>query len=160
MYTSGLHRFLTGAILIAHICLLAWGSVLHSPTYDEPAHLVAGLSHWELGQFDLYRVNPPLIRMIAAFPVHLLSPKTDWTKHDDKPESRIEFPIARDFIQKNGVGTIWYVTLARWACIPFSLLGAYICYRWARELHGSAAGLLALTLWCFCPNILGHGQLL
>jgi hypothetical protein len=51
-------------------------------------------------------------------------------------------------------------TLARWVCIPFSLLGGYICLRWARELYGKTAGVLALALWCFCPNIIAHGQLI
>jgi len=64
------------------------------------------------------------------------------------------------FIELNGFRSFWHFTLARWACIPFSLLGAYICFRWARELYGGAAGLLALTLWCFSPNIITHGQLI
>ena len=50
--------------------------------------------------------------------------------------------------------------LARWACIPFSLLGGYISFRWARELYGDLAGILALALWCFSPNILAHGSLI
>jgi len=59
----------------------------------------------------------------------------------------------------NGERTIWLFRLARWACVPFSLLGAYVCFRWARELYGVASGILALTLWCFSPNILAHGEL-
>jgi hypothetical protein len=50
--------------------------------------------------------------------------------------------------------------MARWACIPFALLGGAICYCWARELYGEASGLLALALWCFSPDVLGHGHLL
>ena len=49
--------------------------------------------------------------------------------------------------------------VARWACIPFSILGGYICFRWARELYGVAAGIFALILWCFCPYVLGHASL-
>ena len=51
-------------------------------------------------------------------------------------------------------------TLARWACIPFSLLGAYVCYRWAADLYGELAGAWSLVLWCFSPNILAHAQLI
>ena len=51
-------------------------------------------------------------------------------------------------------------TWARWACIPFSLLGGYVCFRWARELYGDWSGLLALTLWCFYPTILANGQMI
>ncbi|MEX0819046.1 MAG: glycosyltransferase family 39 protein [Pirellulaceae bacterium] len=45
-------------------------------------------------------------------------------------------------------------------CIPFSLLGGLVCYRWASELYGARSGLMALCLWCFSPNILGHAQLI
>jgi 4-amino-4-deoxy-L-arabinose transferase-like glycosyltransferase len=40
------------------------------------------------------------------------------------------------------------------------LLGGYVCLRWANELYGSWAGILALTLWCFSPNILANGQMI
>jgi 4-amino-4-deoxy-L-arabinose transferase-like glycosyltransferase len=53
-----------------------------------------------------------------------------------------------------------WLTLARWACIPFSILGALVCYRWASELYDANAGLVAAALWCFCPNILANAQLI
>ncbi len=74
--------------------------------------------------------------------------------------ARSEFAIGRDFITANGERSFWFFTWARWACIPFSLLGGYICFRWARELYGDWSGLLALTLWCFGPNILANGQMI
>ncbi|MBN1908518.1 MAG: glycosyltransferase family 39 protein [Pirellulales bacterium] len=47
--------------------------------------------------------------------------------------------------------------VARWACLPFSVFGAWICLRWAQFLFGNTAGLTALAFWCFSPHILGHG---
>ncbi len=67
--------------------------------------------------------------------------------------------VARDFLGANGPRMFWLFTLARWACIPFCVLGAYVCYRWSKELYGRTAGFLALLLWCFSPNILAHGQM-
>ena len=63
-------------------------------------------------------------------------------------------------MRANQSKSFWLFTIARWACIPFSVLGGYVCFRWAHELYGRNAGLVALVLWCFCPNILGHGQLI
>lgn len=37
-----------------------------SPTDDETAHLPAGVSYWQFGRFDLYPVNPPLVKLVAA----------------------------------------------------------------------------------------------
>src|SRR6266478_349761 len=59
--------------------MLAWMGYHHSPTIDEPAHLVAGLSHWK---FDLHRVNPPLVRLLASLPMLVVDPKTDWSDND------------------------------------------------------------------------------
>lgn len=161
MQPCGNSKLLVAALLVVHGGLLAWGASRHSPSIDEVAHLPSGLSHWELGRFDLYRVNPPLVRLLAALPVLGTEAKTDWRRFsDDYKRSRPEFAIGRDFIAANGSRSFWYFTIARWACIPLSFLGAYICFRWARELYGCLAGYLALALWCFCPNILGHAQMI
>ena len=80
--------------------------------------------------------------------------------YSDAPGAQSEFDIGQEFIVANGEQSFWFFTWARWACIPFSLLGGYGCFRWARELYGDWSGLLALTLWCFDPNILANGQLI
>jgi 4-amino-4-deoxy-L-arabinose transferase-like glycosyltransferase len=145
-------------LLLLHAGLLAWAATRHSPVIDEPAHLVAGIAAWQLGRFDLYQVNPPLVRMLATLPVLAARPQTDWTAfyYGERPE----FMVGRLFINVNGDRWFWYFMLARWACIPLSLLGGYVCWRWAAELYGPRAGLLALALWCFCPNVLAYGQLI
>jgi hypothetical protein len=63
-------------------------------------------------------------------------------------------------IERNGPAVFWWFTIARWACIPFSLLAGYVCFRWARDLYGTPAGFVALLLWCFDPLVLGHAQLI
>jgi 4-amino-4-deoxy-L-arabinose transferase-like glycosyltransferase len=147
-------------LLLIHAGLLAYGAAVHSPAIDEVGHMAAGLSHWQLGNFDLYHVNPPLVRSVAAVPVLFAAPKYDWSQYSDAPGARSEFAIGRDFISANGERSFWFFTWARWACIPFSLLGGYICFRWARDLYGDWPGLLALTLWCFEPNILANAQMI
>ncbi|MCR4414448.1 MAG: glycosyltransferase family 39 protein, partial [Thermoguttaceae bacterium] len=147
------------AILSLHAAMLAWGGLRHSITLDEVAHLPAGMSHWTFGRFDLFCVNPPLVRMAAAVPVLFSGAEIDWGRYDLRPWTRSEFAVGIRFVELNGEASFWYYTLGRWACIPFSLLGGWVCFRWARELYGDAAGLTALVLWCFCPNVLGHAQL-
>ena len=146
--------------LLCHIVLLAWGAADHSPSVDEVGHMAAGVSHRQFGRFDLYRVNPPLVRLVAAIPVVLSQPETDWSKYRELPTSRSEFPCGRRFIEKNGVRSLWLFTVARWMCIPFSLLGAGMCNLWGRDLYGAAAGRLACVLWCFSPTILGQAQMI
>jgi Dolichyl-phosphate-mannose-protein mannosyltransferase len=159
-WASTILRFLPPALLLVHAGLLMYGAAVHSPSIDEVGHMAAGLSHWKFERFDLYHVNPPLVRMVAVVPVLFAEPKYDWSAYSDAPGARSEFQVGRDFITANGERSFWFFTWARWVCIPFSLLGGTICYRWARELYGDWSGLLALTLWCFGPNILANGQMI
>lgn len=147
-------------MLLLHAGLLGFGGCYHSPTWDELGHLTSGISHWRTGCFDLYRVNPPLVRMIAAVPVLASRADLSWVEeYAFSPDYRKEWAAGDRFVETNKKRAFWYLTLARWACIPLSLLGAIVCYWWARELFGDIAGLMAMTLWCLSPNILGHGQL-
>ncbi len=147
-------------LLLLHTVLLGWSARSHTPVASEMAHLAAGVSHLQLNRFDLMPVNPPLVRMVAALPVVLATPSTDWGRYDPDPLSRSEHAVGRDFVNANGERAFWLLTLARWACIPFSLTGAVVCYCWAHALYGDRSGLLAATVWCFSPYILGHASLM
>ncbi len=151
------HRFTLIVVLIVHAGLLAVQGWENAPNLDESAHLPSGYSHWEFGNFTLYRVNPPLIRMWAAAPLVFLEPRTDWSGYSDQPFSRAEFGVGIAFHHANGMQGFRYFTLARWILIPVSLTAAWVCWRWATELFGADAGLLAAILWCFCPNALAWG---
>jgi hypothetical protein len=147
-------------IVLTQACLLAYSTHVHSPTPDEVAYLPGGISHWHFGRFELVRANPPLVRTLAAIPVILAGCKTDWSKFDETPGNRPEHAVGKDFLVANGSRSISLFNLARWACIPFALVGGIICWCWANELYGASAGFAAVGLWSFCPNILGNGALI
>lgn len=153
-------RLAVCGLLGLHAVMVGWMAWRYSPTIDEPAHLVAGLSHWKFGRFELYRVNPPLVRLVASLPMLIVDPKTDWSGFNEAPYARSEFLIGTRFTNTNGFETFWHFTLARWACIPFSLIGGCFCYLWARDLYGKCSGVTALVIWAFCPSILGNGALI
>lgn len=153
-------RALLLTLLLLHICLLAFSAPQHSPTLNEPGHLAAGLSYWQFGKFGLYNVNPPLVRLVAALPALVVGSSTDWSRASERPGLRTEVLVGSDFVAVNGEQSLWLFTLARWACIPFSVIGALACYAWAKSLYGQFGGILAVALWCFDPLILGHGELI
>ncbi len=145
-------------LLAMHALLVGWIAVVKSPALDEMPHLAAGISHWEFGDFSLYRVNPPLVRMIAALPPLALGIETDWNQGwSVGPFARSEFSLGRRLVDVNGRASFRLFTYARWACLPLTLLGGYLCYRWACDLYGMASGIFALLIWCFSPNVLGWG---
>ena len=147
-------------VLTVHAGLLFWSATQYSPTQDEMAHLPSGLAIWRFGTFDLYRVNPPLVRALAALPVWGVDHAEDWTTYRPGAEQRAEWDVGSRFVVANGLQSYSLFTLARWACLPLSLWGAWICWTWARELTTEFGGLIALSLWCFSPNVLGHGSLI
>ena len=143
-----------GLLLVIHAAMLGYAAVADSPTVDEPFHLAGGIRRWQDGLFDIDRGNPPLVGLVAALPVVIAGVETDWRRAPDV------FAVGMDFMAANGERSFWLITLGRWACMAFSLLGGVVCYRWASELYGRAAGLLALTLWCFGPNLIANGHLI
>jgi len=149
----GILLVLLAALLAAHAAMLAAGALLHSPTYNEPAHLAAGITYWRTGRFEQYPVNPPLAKLVAAAGVLVAGPRIPLEAsmaHRDRLFDG-EDPRVRD--------PLWCVSVARLFCIPFSLIGACVCYAWGRALYGTRSGLVAMVMWCFSPLVLGHGAL-
>jgi hypothetical protein len=152
-------RLVLALLLIVHALLLLYGIRCHFATRNEVAHVPAGLAVWKTGTFSLYRVNPPLGRMLAVLPVLAAQPRTDFEDLSDAPGLRQEWDAARRFANANASNYMDLIRLARLAGVAWSLLGGWLVYRWAGELYGKVAGLLGLALWCFGPNILAHAQL-
>src|SRR5689334_9996845 len=128
-------RLVVVVLLAAHVGLVAWGSVIHSFGWDEVGHLASGISHWRSGQFDLYRVNPPLVRLVATVPIVLAGADINCDLYDASPEVRWHLEVGSEFVAANGAESLRYLALARLACLPFSVLGALVCFIWARRLY-------------------------
>lgn len=146
-------------LLVVHALLSGYSAWLHGPGWDEVGHLPAGLSYWRSGNTDMYRVNPPLARAVATLPLALLQLEVQDVNLDEGSAGRPEFDSGRKFWQVHGVEAYWYLTIARWMSIPWSLLAAGLIYLWASRLYGPEAGLFSATLWCFSPLVLTNGHL-
>lgn len=150
---------LTSLILI-HLGLTGFLTFWYSPTLDEAAHLPAGLSVWRFGTTDLYRVNPPLVRSLAALPVLIWPHEEDWRHYVPGSSRRAEWDVGKDFVRANGRDVLWCYRMGRWMCLPFSIIGLVVCWLWGRDLYGERGAFIAATLWCFSPNLIGHGSLI
>ena len=153
-------RIALSLLLCLQASLLTWNAVENSPVVDEIGHFPAGLSHWRFGKFDLYRVNPPLVRSVAAIPVLFSDCREEWALYRSESLAREEVPVGRSFVSVNGRRIFHYVTLSRLAVIPFSLLGAVVCYCWTYSLSGRCGALFAAGLYVTSPNLLAHGALI
>ena len=147
-------------LLAAHIGFAVDGARRQAVTLDEFAHLPAGISYWQTGDFFLYHHNPPLIKMLAALPVMAMQP--DMPYDEDfryVPGRRFEAAFGRAFMEANPDRHFEFFVMARMVIVALSATGAILIFVWSRELFGDMAGLLSLAVWCSSPMVLGHAQL-
>ncbi len=123
------------------------------PNIDEVAHLPAGVSHWKFERFDLYRVNPPLVRTVATIPNYLMGTSFDWGMYESTVGVRPEFRIGVAKLNDVKIDYWKDFVFARLVSLVFMLLLGAILMTWVHQTLGTYALLcLSISLW-FCPNL-------
>lgn len=127
----------------------------HSQTFDESAHLYAGLSYWARSDFGVNPEHPPLVKLVAALPLLGL-------RGEVAPAPNIFFRGASSvgggrFLYSHNADDLLF--RARLAAGVFTLMLAALIFFAGREMYGAGAGLFGLALFVFEPNILAHGAL-
>ena len=120
------------------------------PVTDEITHLPSGYSYWKTGEIRLNPQHPPLIKLISAIPLLFMDLKfpTSAMNH--------EWTFGKEFLYQNNADQILF-----WGRIPailVSVLLAFYVFKWSLELFGPKAGIFALFLYAFTPDILAHSQ--
>ena len=115
-----------------------------SATWDEPRHFYTGL------RYLLNKPLPPGIISSFSPPLEALNtlPSLIIAKI-----LRIDFFKSPDYFYD-------YIFSARIASAIYSLILSFFVFRWASQLYGEPAGIFALTLYAFSPNILAHAGIL
>ncbi len=149
---------IVGGILIAHVALLVDGALRNFIVVDEAAHVPAGILCWKQARFDIYCVNPPLTRLLATLPTLAVNPVVDLGEQPFSASDRPEWNIARRFPASNARHFLTIFRVARLSGIAWSVIGAILIGRWARELYGDEAAVLGTALWCFFPTVMAFGQ--
>ena len=152
-------RFIAVLLLMLLAFLQLSSLAVTSVTMDEPSHVMVGYAFLTRGDTRLMLNGPILPNALGAAPLLTqpalkLTPAADpmWDKNDHNG-------ISDEFIWDNTASPFLLVYLARLPFIFLSwLLGALI-FRWASERAGAWAGVFALTLYVFDPNLLAHSRL-
>ncbi len=131
---------------------------MDSPTMDEQNHIARGLAFLRSGDPRFSLEHPPLVNTISALPllllpeVHLPFDDPSWAQ----PEGWYRFAELLFWEYNNDVTVM--VFLARLPIVFLTILLGLVGYRFALALWGAPAGLLALLLLLFDPNIMAHGR--
>lgn len=153
-------------IVVPVLILIFWLQMLHairgeSLTWDEGDHIFAGYESLKTHDFGLNPEHPPIVKMIGALPLLSLDLKVPTVGHRFfKTEAYMD---GRELLFHNGpadgghYGANTLVFRARLFASVFSLFAAVLVFLGTTEMFSLTAGLIALTLFCFEPNLLAHG---
>jgi len=144
-------------LLLTHAALLATSISQKSATYDEPAHIIRGLSLWEAGDYRLLQETPPLVHLWATLSlqadrIHTTFDGPPWHESD-------AWQLSRQILFESGNDAKEIIFRCRMMMIVFSLGLGYLVWQWSAALYGRMGGLFSLTLYAFCPTILANGAL-
>ncbi len=148
-------RLLRVALPLALLSLIALIRValtwrVYTPTFDEPAHIAAGMEWLDRGVYRYEEMHPPLARVADALGpwldgLHSQGQTGIWQEGNAILNQRGDQPHA--------------LALARAGALPFLLLAILVVFAWARSLAGDAAGLLAVLAFTSVPPVLAHAGL-
>ena len=130
-----------------------------SITFDEGPHLAIGYTTLRTGDLRLQpvHIHPPLANVLAAAPLLFQIDLPD-------PRSVGGWEIAS--LSAITDALVWQyphprrlAMASRFPIIVMTILLGAVIFRWASDLFGTQAGLVALFLYTFDPNVIAHGSL-
>ena len=156
---------LPAVLLLAFFFVLAGGAALReSVTFDEVAHIGAGVSYLQRLDLRFNEEHPPLPKVLAALPLVLGGTRADY--------SHVSWTASRDFFSAflgEWVFGHWLLTnwndpvrTLVWARLPMLLLAValgWVLYVFASRLGGAWGGLLCLAVYASTPAFLTFGPL-
>jgi hypothetical protein len=152
--------WLAAAFLLAGMLLLMLGSSWEdSLTFDEPAHITAGYASLRFCDARLNYEHPPLLKMLAAIPLLLLSPHFPLTAPAWQEANNGQWETAFLFLYRSGNDPHRIAALAHLGPMAVTVLLGLMLFHWTRRWAGSGAAFLTLFLFVFSPTLLAHGRL-
>ena len=149
-----MHNYRHGAFALLIILIVIVGLLRISSTYsifwqtwDEPAHIAAGMEWLDRRHYTYEPLHPPLARLMDA-----LGPYLDGIRSIGKASM---FDEGNTILQENGTYER-NLTLARLGILPFFIIASVVVALWAKEYGGATTSLLSVVLFTTLPVILGH----
>jgi 4-amino-4-deoxy-L-arabinose transferase-like glycosyltransferase len=148
---------IVSALILVQALQTAYVVHRESLTFDEDDHMYAGYMMLHAGDYGLNPEHPPLVKMLAALPI---LGENLWLPPLQHREFKTEAYLnGRDWLARNDGDSQRLVFRMRLAAGLLAIGLSLMVFIAAREWFGTVAGLAALTLVCFDPNVVGHSAL-
>ncbi|MFH0518371.1 phospholipid carrier-dependent glycosyltransferase [Streptomyces sp. M41] len=128
-------------------------AVQQTPTIDEPVYVGTAAEYLHEHRLRHNPEHPPLGKLVIGAGVALADPHVDPSFEGDQGA------LGRHLLYESGNDPWRLMLFARLPVIVLTMLFGLIVFAFARELAGTAAGLAALCLYAFSPDVIAHGSL-
>jgi hypothetical protein len=148
--------WIVGGILTIMLALSISVSLGDAAIMDEVAHIPSGYSYVKYHDYRLNPEHPPLLKDLAGIPLQFMkvtfpTDEAFWTT-----DANGQWDAGSTFLYFPGNNTEAILFWSRFPIILIALALGFMIFKWAKDLFGVKAGLIALALYAFDPNILGH----
>jgi hypothetical protein len=144
-------KLLVTACLVVGTARIVSTYHVFNQTWDEPAHLAAGMQWLDRAEYTYEPLHPPLARVMVA-----LGPRLAGIRSAGHDNVWLE---GNSILYAGGYASGAYarnLALARLGVLPFFLLAGLVVFVWARRIGGAAAAVSAVLLFTTLPPVLGH----
>ena len=122
-----------------------WFIQTQSLTYDEPAHIIAGVDAWRNGRFEHWNDHPPLGRLWLTLPIARMDSQYAWRELPNGFRVEAMQPGPEEIaLRTRPMNTLLGIAL-----------GAALWFA-ARRLFSEEAANVALALFVFTPSLIAH----
>ena len=129
-----------------------------SATFDEIIYPPAGLYYWQTGDFSLNYENPPLAKLWMALPLLARGLRAQIPTLADRQNPQYEYQYGLQFFQARPAEKMQLLRMTRMMNAAAGALLALLAGFLALRMAGPDAGLGAVALITWCPNLLAYGS--
>ncbi|MEV0981438.1 phospholipid carrier-dependent glycosyltransferase [Streptomyces sp. NPDC049915] len=128
-------------------------AVQQTPTVDEPVYVGAAAVYLHEHSLEINPEHPPLGKLAIAVGVAAAGP------HFDASFTGTQQQVGQHLLYRSGNDPWRLMFWARLPVIVLTLLFGLVVFAFARDLAAPPAGLVALGVYAFSPDVIAHGSL-